>query len=743
MGLSRIRKLCKMSLAEILVRTREVGYRCAERWTYGKPRPAVKPTLIGHPGERATRLVLGASAEERERLPARFPELAEKWGSRARKQAQELLEGKVHLLGRDCAVTLDTNWQQDPLSNHVFEDKFYHDLSLYELSADLDVKYVWELNRHQFFFALARDWYYNRNHESPKRLRELMLSWIDQNPLYVGVNWTSALEAAMRVNSWMWSLAATNDWPGGTDSDLQRIEGALHNHGRYLFRHFSYYSSPYNHLMGEAGTLLVLSHWLDDNAQTRKWESRSRRTLEQRGLDQFYDDGFCVEQATGYHFYTLGFMCLALLSAERAEKPLSAPLREKLAQAFQASLTFRQPDDCWPWIGDVDTARSIPVLDDNFWDFGGLISLGGVLFDDPILLSEGRAGEETFWLTGTEGLNRHAHAEGAAARHFYLGSSGYVRTQLGQGRKAKWLLFDAGPIAAGLHSNGTPSVAHGHADQLGIWYYAGGPVLGDSGMPRYGGDRVWVDYFREAAAHSTITVDSHTSPQTAGRLGWAHAIEPESLDACMDDEMAIGSGTLELGPGCRIERHFLLSQSAGLWVADVVQSERGEVVRLYWQLQQDEQAQRTDNSILFQNQRIRCFSLEPGAWTINRPEESAPAGWLAQGYGKLSPGCRVCYTTRMSSSHTIVLTHIGKEMADATFQSVQTEGVLSLSSDHTSTNCQEATWIVRTAQDEFMLSFAEPKDDRWRRNPGVLATRAAYCLHREHQSTKQRGQSVK
>ena len=48
-----------------------------------------------------------------------------------------------------------------------------------------------------------------------------------------------------------------------------------------------------------------------------------------------------------------------------------------------------------------------------------------------------------------------------------LKDAGYAIAQ----KEGDWLLFDAGPIAAGLHSDATPSAAHGHADTLQVLYW--------------------------------------------------------------------------------------------------------------------------------------------------------------------------------------------------------------------------------------------------------------------------------
>src|SRR5262249_12102093 len=190
---------------------------------------------------------------------------------------------------------------------------------------------------------LSRGWLFGGDDRFASRVRELILDWIDRNPLYEGINWTSALEAAVRGISWLWALAGLADWHGWRDDDWRKISASLIEHARYLSQHLSFYSSPYNHLIGEAAGLYILATWLGDLPAARGWRQCARQVLLEHGPKQFYRDGFCVEQATGYHFFTLGFLAHALATSRRIGEPLEE-LQPLIARAFSAGAAFIQPD---------------------------------------------------------------------------------------------------------------------------------------------------------------------------------------------------------------------------------------------------------------------------------------------------------------------------------------------------------------------------------------------------------------
>ena len=378
-------------------------------------------------------MLQGVKRDQLPHLKQYWPPFDDAIRQRSRARAQAALSGSWPLLGFPVDLAGTVDWHRDPRTGYRWPRTFYADVPLGGLPDGVDVKYVWELARHQYAVELARAWLFGHGQQYASRARELILDWIDQNPLYEGVHWTSALEVAMRAISWIWTLATLADWDGWQDADLQRIAASLADHATYLEHHLSLYSSPYNHLIGEA-TALYLIGWVfrqgpaaggdgresDPGAEAdtscrlpaktahpaERWWRRGRHVLSEHGPRQFYRDGFCVEQAVGYHFFTLGFLSMAIVAARREGQPL--PEVEEVAhRAFRAAAAFQQPDGRWPPIGDVDSARSIPVHHDDFWDFRSLMALGAALFEDPELKAcSEEPGEELYWLLGCEGIQR-------------------------------------------------------------------------------------------------------------------------------------------------------------------------------------------------------------------------------------------------------------------------------------------------------------------------------------------------
>jgi len=478
-----------MSAAEIATRVRDAWQCRSERkefangralWTDTAAATEIAPLL----GARAAELIPGTRAAEIKKLERAWPSLYEDLRMQVIARGRRVVDGGSILLGKPVDLRGPINWHGDPLSDYTWNHSFYADVPLYDLPDGVDVKYVWEVNRHQFLVDTALAWNLTHDERYAISTRDLLLDWIDENPFLTGVNWSSALEVAIRGISWLWIMAALSEsscWQANDDSTIML---SLAAHATYLERHLSLYSSPYNHLMGEATALYLLGLWLRGTEDASRWERIGRDVLVRYGPGQFHDDGFCVEQASGYHFFTLSLLIQAAAAARTTDRPLEE-LEPTLSAALRAGAALRRPDGQWPAVGDVDSARALPIVPDNFWDFNSLCSLGAVFCGLPELKMPDRShGEELFWLLGCAGLEAWDRLRSIPLPMCnVLPHAGYAMARSSREETADWLLFDAGPLAHGLHPDGTPSVAHGHADVLQVLYcQQGEPLLVDAGM---------------------------------------------------------------------------------------------------------------------------------------------------------------------------------------------------------------------------------------------------------------------
>jgi len=152
-------------------------------------------------------------------------------------------------------------------------------------------------------------------------------------------------------------------------------------------------------------------------------------------------------------------------------------------------------------------------------DFRGVFAVFVAMFRRPDnAAASGEPAPEVLWLLGPDGLrhvidNTQRRPAPIASRVFDRG--GYAVMRSGWDRDAHQLIFDVGPLGCHVSSG------HGHEDLLAIQCSVfGDRVLIDPGTYGYTAEPAWRNYFRSAAAHSTVTIDRLGQSEPAGPFGW-------------------------------------------------------------------------------------------------------------------------------------------------------------------------------------------------------------------------------
>jgi len=457
----------------------------------------------------------------------RFRELYPAELIRAAERADRFLENKFRFLGAEFQLPEPIPWQSDPLSLNPYPTGFYRKIDIFTNRNAGDVKHVWEVNRLQFLIEIAKAFYLTREPKYKIKLESLLLDWIGQNPYKQGIAWASALEVGVRVSALIWTL---HFYLSARDTDqtvLFRLVKLIYLSARFLDENLSIYFSPYNHLIGETAGLYFAGYIFPEFRDAARYRKKAGAILTDQVNRQFHPDGGCVEQATFYHHFTLGFYLQALAFNRLAGEEMHPVIADRCRQALDFSLKMTKPDGHLPWLGDIDDARSIYFSDPMNWDFRFFQALGAVFFDRPDM--KWRAGylpEEIFWLLPEKDFEayRNLTAQPASGTDTDLTDSGYAIFRSGYDPESHFALIDCGPLAHGVFHDDTPSAAHGHADELAVELSAyGQSFFVDPGFSNYRGDFNWHSYFRSTAAHNTLTINEKSQARQGGILVWSRA----------------------------------------------------------------------------------------------------------------------------------------------------------------------------------------------------------------------------
>ncbi|MBX6322663.1 MAG: heparinase, partial [Rhodospirillaceae bacterium] len=226
-------RLAAMSAAEVAHRIVEQGKRTWSR--YHRPHfPDDAPD--GFPGLPGL-----SEALRREPLPAA---LLDDW----REVAARARAGRFRFLGRDWPEGgAAPAWHLDPVTRRSWPADRYCFAIAHRHAADLgDVKYVWELNRLQYLQPVAALAAAEGDAASAALVARHVQSWIDANPPFLGVAWSSGIELALRVVSLLVVGALV---PEAFSAEQKcKLWRALAAHGYWLMRYPSRFSSANNHV---------------------------------------------------------------------------------------------------------------------------------------------------------------------------------------------------------------------------------------------------------------------------------------------------------------------------------------------------------------------------------------------------------------------------------------------------------------------------------------------------------------
>jgi hypothetical protein len=376
-----------------------------------------------------------------------------------------------------------------------------------------DHKIIWELNRHQHLFTLAKAYRLTQNRNYAGELFAQWYQWHEQNPYPVGINWASSLEVAFRSLSWLWLwhiLEGSAVVPPNFACDLRR---AIMQNARHIEGYLSTYFAPNTHLLGEAVALFFIGTLAPKSSAVQRWQDLGWRLIVQEAQRQVQPDGMHFEQSTHYHVYALDFFIHARILADLNGIAVPSALDDSIATMLGALRVLSESGPL-PQFGDDDGGRVFDPrrnLRDHLLD---PLAVGAVLFRRGEFKKAAPC-EEMVWLLGTNGakafdslapIKRKPASAALEASGLYVMSASRSACQQ--------LVIDAGPQGPGW-------AGHGHADALSIQLAADGkPILIDPGTFTYVNAEGERARFRETACHNTVQVDGVSQAEPAGPFKW-------------------------------------------------------------------------------------------------------------------------------------------------------------------------------------------------------------------------------
>ena len=402
--------------------------------------------------------------------------------------------------GEKCFGKEEIQWNHDPLSGFDWPLDYHADIELIRNDGS-DARVVWELNRLSHLITLGRAYAVTNDERFSQEFLRQVGSWRNQNPVGRGINWSCAMEVALRA---MNLLAAFNLFLRSPHMDEFALKEQLQmfdQHGAHIQRNLEFsHIATSNHYLCDVAGLLWLGVMLPELEAASEWREFGLRELLAEMNKQILPDGADWEASTGYHRLKAEVFLYSFVLGHLDGIDIEEKYWAKLRSMIEYMRAYLRPDGRAPLIGDSDSGHILPIADRAADDHEYVIALAGAVFQDSkFKIPNSRAPEEILWILGDRGVtdfHRVRPAAGPASSDFPHAGIYVLRED------DLYLLFNCSD--SGMNGRGS----HGHNDALSVEVSACGvPFIVDPGSYVYTANVHERHLFRSTAYHSTVQVD--------------------------------------------------------------------------------------------------------------------------------------------------------------------------------------------------------------------------------------------
>ena len=572
----RGRKALSMPPRQLARRLADIAARRVRR-----PLDRVRPSLFG---DRALIAATGAASidalwESRQRAPfflgdrsatvARFLERFPDAVAAIAADADARLRHEFDLLGSG-PVTLPAKlpWRTDFKTGREWPRQYCHAIEYSELDRPTDVKVPWELSRCQHFTTLGQaHWLTGDDRYAAEFVGEVS-DWLAENPYAYTVNWSCAMDVALRAISWIWGFHFFADSTPCADRRFRsEFLRSLFLHCEFVCQNIERSDVNGNHYLTDGVGLVFGGVFFHDSDSGRRWLEAGRAIVVDEIFNQVSVDGVDFEMSTAYHRLVLEAFLTSYSLLERAGVTVPSEAWQRLERMCEFVAAYTKPDGRIPLVGDADDGRIQRLGLQPINDHRYLLSTAAIRFGRPdFKAAAGRCWEESFWLGGPD------HAD--ATRRFDA-LPGQPRTDQSQAFPdggffvlsggGSHVFIDCGEV--GMRGRG----GHGHNDILSFEVFMNGlNVVTDCGAYVYTASREWRNQFRSTAFHNVVQVDGEElnrfiSPDHLWSLrDDARPVDVEWHAGADCDRFAGGhTGYQRLADPVRCRREIALERSSG------------------------------------------------------------------------------------------------------------------------------------------------------------------------------------
>lgn len=417
---------------------------------------------------------------------------------------------KIELFGLYDYDDYKNKWNSGFQTSHEWPDNdFSYKIHISQREDIGDIRTNWELNRHYQFIGLAKNYYISQDKLYLNELKSLFYDWNEKNLYLHGVQWTSAMEIAIRLISWSYTYAFLEQCTENHEEQfLHDLLNGIICMTEYILKHYARFSSANNHLIIEM-TGVCVSGCLFNNTQ---WIEKARDILTKEISVQNYADGVNKEMSLHYQAFIMeayGLIC-HLFKVNNIRIPEIWLKYLKRMSEFLSDCCGKHGEVVI--FGDNDEGKIIDFSGkmDDYYRY--VLQMMGMVLENRY--TDHKLCENIMWIFGSVECQKYFEKPLYSSSDYKIYSEGGY-TLLRSKDKEVLIGFDHAELGFGSIA------AHGHSDALSIQaFYKGRQVLIDPGTYNYHVPKTIRDEIRKTKSHNTVYVPNNEQAQMLGPFLW-------------------------------------------------------------------------------------------------------------------------------------------------------------------------------------------------------------------------------
>lgn len=298
-------------------------------------------------------------------------------------EADKYLSNIYNLFGSGDVVLKRNRWNQDFKTGYVWPvGKAYFKYRTIDFKTESDVKYPWDMSRSHHLLILGEAYQFTKDEKYAKKVVEDILDFIQENPFLYSINWTCAMDVAIRAANWIHALAliAKSEilWK---DDFERRFIYSLYEHKFFIEHNLEKFTISGNHYVADLAGLMHIYWLIGERGQS--WINILNE-LQNEICVQVLPSGFHYEKSTSYHKLVFEMVLYTYYMLRETGVIFSNSVENRIKGMAEMLQYITQPDGNIPFIGDNDNGRFLPFYTTDYADATALLKVANRIFSGKL-----------------------------------------------------------------------------------------------------------------------------------------------------------------------------------------------------------------------------------------------------------------------------------------------------------------------------------------------------------------------